>query len=644
MKQIRNVFYLLLFVMFFVTTANSQSGNKEIENLKGILEQDTLSQEERAISLINLSIEYYYKNKNEDALEYIIKGEKIAKSLKKQNILAKAYLIHGNIVSTQENTNKSLKYYFKSLKLYEQIKDYSNIVSVLYSIGETYRSIAMYDKSLHYLYQGLKIASQQELLDQKTEMHNRLSAVYYETKDYNKSLAYADSSLMYKKDDLSNWYLSNTYNIIGANYKDLKQYDSSIFYLKRSLKFGLKDKEHSNIAATYNNIASLYNAKKNHDSAIYFARKALNLSYKYNTLTYREVALLHISSAYKSMEVYDSALIYHIIYSGTKMEILDSERSQELAEMESKYGLRKNEMKNEKLLIQNKLKDNKIKGQNIIIFFIILIFTIVAYFYIIFRKRNHILKKNNAILKEHQNEIKNKSEQLENLNNTKDKILSIIAHDLKGPFHSIQGFSSLLMEETESNKDDELYLYSKHVNQGIEQLDFLLNNLLKWSQLQIGTIKITKTDILLKDLTTEITRLFEIALLTKKININIDISDKQLIFCDRASISTVFRNIISNALKFTPENGEIRISSKLTDKYTEIRITDSGVGMEKEVLDNLFTMKNKSRKGTNKEKGSGLGMLICKEFIENSGGKIEVESTVNKGTIIKLLLLNKEEE
>ncbi len=231
--------------------------------------------------------------------------------------------------------------------------------------------------------------------------------------------------------------------------------------------------------------------------------------------------------------------------------------------------------------------------------------------------------------------LKNSEAQLKEINITKDKFFSIIAHDLKSPFNAILGFSEILLNTHKEYDDEKREEMINIVNSSAVRAFELLENLLTWSRSQSGGIQYSPEKLHLKILLIETIYNQEGQANKKNIKIIETINEEELIFVDKNMIETVLRNLISNAIKFTQKNGKIVILSKRqpNSNFLEISVTDTGVGISKGKIDNLFRIdKNTSTKGTAKETGTGLGLILCKEFVEQHNGKIWVESEEGKGS------------
>ncbi len=230
--------------------------------------------------------------------------------------------------------------------------------------------------------------------------------------------------------------------------------------------------------------------------------------------------------------------------------------------------------------------------------------------------------------------IKLKNELLLVINAEKDKFFSIIAHDLKNPFNAIIGFSNLLAEKVHEKDYEGIEEFAEIIQDSSERAMALLMNLLEWSRSQTGRIKFAPEYYDIRELITEVTELLKGSAVQKSITISTKATGKKSAFVDKAMLGTVLRNLVSNAIKYTHHGGEIQISAVFKEDGLTFSIKDNGVGIQKKALEKLFRIdENVSTLGTEDEKGTGLGLILCKEFIEKHGGTIWAESEMGKGSV-----------
>jgi two-component system sensor histidine kinase/response regulator len=229
--------------------------------------------------------------------------------------------------------------------------------------------------------------------------------------------------------------------------------------------------------------------------------------------------------------------------------------------------------------------------------------------------------------------LKESEARLRELNATKDKFFSIIAHDLKNPFMAILGFSDLLAERITEKDYTGIEEYARIIHNSTQRILSLLTNLLQWASSQTGKMKFNPEPVEIVALINEVAELSKDAAQHKSITISIKLPHNTTIQIDKSMISSVLRNIISNAIKFTNPGGNINISARQKQDELWVTVSDNGVGMNKDSLDKLFRVEDShSTPGTQNEKGTGLGLILCKEFVEKHKGKIWAESETGKGS------------
>ncbi|MDG1278344.1 MAG: GAF domain-containing protein [Algoriphagus sp.] len=236
-------------------------------------------------------------------------------------------------------------------------------------------------------------------------------------------------------------------------------------------------------------------------------------------------------------------------------------------------------------------------------------------------------------------QIKFQNEELKKLNADKDRFMQILAHDLKNPFNTILGFLNLLTNNVRNYEIDKIERQINIINNSAQNTFRLLEDILTWVRANSGKIPFEPQKINLGTICNIVIQNLKLTANAKDITIKQFAIDEISIFADRNMLSTILRNLISNAIKFTQKSGNIDVYAESKDRFVEITISDSGIGMSPEIKNRLFDISQKiSKEGTENESGTGLGLLLCKEFVEKHGGKIWVESEVGKGSDFKFTL------
>ncbi|MBI9067522.1 MAG: cyclic nucleotide-binding domain-containing protein [Salinivirgaceae bacterium] len=249
-----------------------------------------------------------------------------------------------------------------------------------------------------------------------------------------------------------------------------------------------------------------------------------------------------------------------------------------------------------------------------------------------------IQKKKYEVEKEKENIVKQKKE-LEAINSTKDKFFTIIAHDLKNPFSTVISISDILLSKYENYDNEKTINYIEQINRFSRNAFNLLENLLQWARSQTGSLKINFRRANPSNIVDDILELFAVSAMQKNITFHKEIDSNLHGYFDVDMVTTVFRNLISNAIKFTNQNGDIHIIAEESGDMFTVEIKDNGIGIDKEKADSLFRIDKRSvNGGSNDNEGTGLGLILCKEFVSKNGGEIWAESVPNEGTSIKFTL------
>jgi len=235
--------------------------------------------------------------------------------------------------------------------------------------------------------------------------------------------------------------------------------------------------------------------------------------------------------------------------------------------------------------------------------------------------------------KRNEEQVLRYTEELKNLNASKDKFFSIISHDLRSPFNSLLGLTEFLTHSYDEMNPSDIKNSILNIYNSAQQVYNLILNLLEWSMLQSGRLKVEKSIINLAELGMEIMNLYKEGANNKKLELVNNMNDSILIYADKYMIDTIVRNFVSNSIKFTNPGGKIIIKGMINGDNAEVSVTDTGIGISQEDQKNLFRIDEQTRRdGTANEKGTGLGLILCKEFIEKNNGVLWVESEEGKGS------------
>jgi len=569
--------------------------------------------------------------------------------------------------------DSALSYFQISMSLIDSVNNLSLLAANYNNIAIVYNEINRNDEALIYYLTALTIFRKLQRLKAVAITLNNIGLVNIDLENYSKAIGYFKEAieLSIKSDDIYNLCLS--YNSLGIAYKNLQDYENAKHYLMLAV---IKSEEAGFIgliAQSSHNLGSVYSRMQNYDSAIILDKKSLRICKKLDIIFGEIYNLLDIGEVYLKLEQFDSAKMYfhnalelsithnsyniinkiyqslfrvyeltgnykkaveyHNLYDAIRDSLDVVERTNKLNELQTKYETEHKELENQQLKNQNKINELIILRQRIgviAISFIIVLSLIILVLLIITRVKR---RKQHIILQEKNIQIEEKSIELIKTNETKDKLFSIIAHDLRSPFTSLLGFSSLLNEEVKSGDYNNVNYYSQQLLSISNSAYELVDNLLNWSRSQQEMIVAKFKSIPLIDLVNNTVTVLMPKAEQKQISIKVNVNSDIRVFCDSNMLMLILRNLISNAIKFTNKGGNIEIGCVEKPDHYIIFVKDDGIGINSDTTDSMF--KNTigfTTTGTESEQGSGLGLLLIKDFVNKLNGEIWVESTPEKGS------------
>lgn len=604
---------------------NTQSVDALKESLKLVME-DTIK-----IGILNrISSSYFYTNPREG----IIYGEKALRLATKINWkkgIAKANDNLGVCQWVLTDYEKAINCFNKSLSVHQELKDKNGVAETYNNLGLVLIEIKKYDLALSYFDKAFKINKEANNKILMVYNINNIALAYYTQKKYVKALEYYNQSkiLNLSMQDLNG--LAYSYSKIGKIYSDQKKYTESLNYLKKAIATYDRDQTY-NIGNTYiemgiTSYKMAFEKPANKKQLLANSEQYLsNASQLFSDARIPDrlsVCYLELYKTTKEQGNYKLSLNYFEKHNVLKDSLFSTENENKLTNLKSKVEINLKDKQIEIQKLKIKTDSRKVFLLAIITFFVAISSILFLYLYITKRSTNKLLL--------------DKNKEISNINKQKDKFFSIIAHDLRGPFSGFIGMTELLAEEIDHMEKEDIQFAAVNLRSSSYNLNRLLNNLLEWSKMEQGLIPFTPKKYNLLEIITECITTQQDVINKKKALIETSIDKSLEIYADHHLINSIIRNVLSNAIKFTPKEGTIKINAKEDNNHTLISIADNGIGMDNKILENLFQIDVKSnRKGTDDEPSSGLGLILCKEFIEKHGGKIWVESEMNKGSVFHL--------
>lgn len=571
-----------------------------LSNRALILAREINDKEREALALYSIGINLYLKGEYSESYIFQLQALKINQAINNKRRIANGYDCIGTLLKELKQLDEAILYYKKAIRIHKELKNEYGLAISIGNIGIVYRMQNKQEKSIEYIKKSLKIFEKNnEKFEIARSLHN-LGNSYYDLEQFDKALLNFNQALNIFINTNNCFGQMITHHSLGKTYIKTKNYSLAEEHLLKALSLRETNKSRPTIAKVYHYAYELYEAKND----------------------------------------YKEALKYLILEKNLRDSFISEESIKQINFAKTKYETEIKEKENIILKNNNEIKQSEIRKQSLFII-VLFIFLISIVFIIIvlnsryrLRKRaNNILIERNNIIKLQKNTLIESINRLNLVNTEKDKLISLISHDLKNPFNVIIGLSSLISDNYDSLDDEERKEYISKICDASQRAFNLLENILTWSKTQLKGFTLNIKNHNLKQLINKSIDALILIANQKSIEINNNINNNIELHCDNFTISTVINNLVSNAIKFTHRGGYIDISCEEQSDCTNIIISDTGVGIPSSKIKNIFNVSsNISTQGTNNEKGTGLGLLICNEFIKLHNGTISVESEENKGT------------
>lgn len=675
--------FIILFYLGFSSLLMAQE-TAEINKLKKELQQELADTSKVTIHLKIANL--YAKTKADSSSVNLTKAMALAKKSGNQLIIAYVYNKFGNFYENEGNYKDAIKNYGEAFSIYEKLKDKKRMAQSYNRLGVSYSGLYSEDKAIENYLKSLNLNKEISNEDGVASNYTNIGNLYYNEENYELAEKYFRDALLiygklnnkygisssytnianaladhgqvevgldyYKKsiiieEELGDQYgIAINYNNIGDCYINLKKYKEAREYLDKAMKIADSLSERDLQAIVLLNISDVENKRKRFQNAIHAARESYAIADLIGNLDYKAENLLQASIAYEGLGDNVLALERLKQYTAIKDSLLKMDRIKKIKLFNTLNELEKSQYTITDLSKTSEEAQLNYEKEKKYTHFLIIAIVIFAFLLILLIQQNASKKKAFSLLefKNYQvhkmkDEIDEQSNKLKQLNSTKDKFFSIIAHDLKNPFNSIAGFTDLMIENNEIYDATKRLKFLKIIKGSTARVSSLLDNLLIWASSQSGNLKFNPKNLNLAQQVAGVISFLEIQAINKDISILNKVEKNIQVNADENMFDTILRNLISNAIKFTQPKGEIQIYSSLKNDFVEITVKDNGVGMTATEVSAIFSLSEiNSTLGTSNEQGSGLGLILCKDFVESHGGKIWVESVMNEGSEFKFTL------
>lgn len=560
---------------------------------------------------------------------------------------------------------KSIEYGLDAIKFALKYNDFENVVKAHSYIGVAYRILGNYSEAIDYYYKGLELAKKYGQTEQEGyayinigNLHIYQEYYYNAIENLNKArviaqkidnkrmLAYVHLNLgraQMLRDELgpalANFQVALElrkeightggqavcYKYIADIYRHLEDYAKAMENYQKSLEVVDEESDKDLYASIKAMLGEVYYKIGDYDKAKTYAYKSLQLAEKIGAkLIIRDNVeiLAEINLRTKNYKEASKYLNYIIEYNDT---LFNQQLSEKIFNLEYKFEKQRKQAEIDILAKDKKIRElelSRAKTSNITLIIILLLIS-ASLIYVLISLKNR--REKNALLE------KQKAD-LDRINKTKDRMFLIISHDLRGPIGNLKSLIEILLEDEEISENQSLLETFSVFMKSVQSVSDLLENLLLWAKSQRGEVNFEPENITLNTVINRNLQLFKSIADLKGIKLDVDLEGNFEVFGDKNMLMTVVRNLISNALKYTPKGGNIKIGVHKDSQYYTVYVSDNGIGFDNETAEKIFDTRTfYSTSGTNNEIGSGLGLTLCKEFTEQNGGKIWAESIPNQG-------------
>ncbi|TXK24681.1 sensor histidine kinase [Pontibacter qinzhouensis] len=570
-----------------------------------------------------------------------------AKSL---NLLGYAQVILGEY-------DKALSYYFRSLKIAQETEADDAIIVAYNSIGSVYFRINDNQRALNYYEQSLELALKADDKLGISKVYNNLGNVYESQKDFDLALNYFKQAASLQKEFNHTSSLAISLYNIGNLHLNLEEPKDGLPYLFESLELNQEVGNKMIMVGTLKSISNIYLVSGDKSEALTYALRSYDMAQETGSNKKIADASWLLQDVYAAMGKHALAHQFLKVYV-EQQQLLNIENQQKVSqELSVRFETEKKELENQKLKAENALQATILGKQRLFEIFggVIILFMLGTLIVLDVNRRrikdrneklkrinNHVHAKNLEISSQRSEissqalALQEKNQELEQNSYFKNKLFSIISHDLRNPFHSIKGMLQVIQRRGISEQD--LQYTFKILYRDVELVQNMLNNLLLWSKAQLDGSSVVSTPLSLHSLVSE-----NMALLTSQANekgvqlLNL-VQQEAFVLADQDRLHFVVRNLLSNAIKFSYPGGEVIVTTEIAGTEVSLSIKDNGKGISEKNLVKLFSNNRFTTPGTAKEKGTGLGLMFCKDFVESMRGTLQVTSKETRGSVFIITL------
>jgi two-component system, sensor histidine kinase and response regulator len=590
------------------------------------------------INLLNNFSGDFYAVNVDSVLYYAQKAYALSKKINYKKGEAESLRSMGDFYALTGDFTSMLSCFQQTLSIAEKINDNKLAANTSRNIGGFYLEVGRYDEAMANFQKAHLIVQQKGYTVLEIYVLSDIADTWFQRHDVEKALHYHQEALRLARQMNSHYCAAYIRNDIGKTLCAKGQYEEAISFHLPSLQYYIQTNDKLGETHTTAYLAHAYWNLKKPDKALPLALKSYALANDIKNKRAISVASQRLADIYQEKGNYQTALKYFRLYKDFSDSIFNEQTRKKTGELETRFAYEKKaELLKAAQTKQNLLHAHRLQQLRLQAGIAVLVVLLLTGLVITLYRSKTMKQKTNQLLEARNNEITQQKEEIEKQaallkvsNQQKDKLFSIVAHDLRGPLGSLKSLLDFLREKrlSEAEATKMMAEFSRNVNYSSD----LVNNLLHWATSQMNGVTVQPAALSLHQIAGDVVDLFAKQAADKKIELTNELDDTFIAWADKDMIQLVIRNLVNNAIKFCKAGDRISVQGKMNGKYTEICIADTGTGIKEEVLQKICGNESVTTYGTSREKGTGLGLPLCKEFAEANGGTFRVESEWGNGS------------
>jgi signal transduction histidine kinase/predicted negative regulator of RcsB-dependent stress response len=564
------------------------------------------------------------------ALRYDNQALQISLTAKDSTDLARYYNNVGHDYFDLGEYDDAYFYFTQSYRTASNTHDSLRMLVALHNVGRVFKELGQFDQALNHLYLSKKMSEEIDDVEGIPYALHEIGDVMVRKNKPDSALIFLSEALSkINKMDIDIIH-PQVLSKIGDVYLNKNEYDRALAYYDSAYALHVKTNNKYGMAEVELGRGIVLTKERKYDDALRKIEASLVLSRELNARVLEIKGFSHLSQLWEMKGDFKKSLFFYKQYKQLEDSLFSQEMQGKLLRDQIRF---ETESLGSQIAALNRAqsdKDSELRKQEFVRNILVVVMALSAILLITVYRSGQRRRKINTLLLQHQDDMEKRSEELERLNQVKDKFFSIISHDLRSPINALAGLLDII--DKGAIRPDEMQKHTKELKARFNHTRTLLNNLLDWTLLQMDKLSLQAAKINLHRITEENIQLL-VSVQDKHIEMVNNVPANAIGFADSNTINLVIRNLMTNAIKFTNDGGRVDINAVDKGREWQLSVHDNGVGMKSEILDILFDKTAPyTTRGTANEKGTGLGLILCKEFVEKNGGRIWVESEENKGS------------